>query len=42
MNKVLLDKENTQASIVISYFEEPFFNSGNAGLTLACLKCLEK
>jgi|TARA_Y100000310_G_scaffold345185_1_gene462472 DNA polymerase-3 subunit gamma/tau len=42
MCTVLLSKENTQASIAISMFEEPFFNSGRAGLTLACLKCLEK
>lgn len=36
MTSVLLSKDNLQAGIVIEFFEEHFFNSGKAGLTLAC------
>lgn len=36
MNSVLLGSADIQAAVVIEAFKEPFFNSGKAGLTLAC------
>ncbi len=42
MTSTLLNSEkgNTQASLCLTFFEEPFFNSGKAGLVLACYKCI--
>lgn len=36
MNSVLLNSGNSKAAIVIENFEESFYNSGKAGLSLAC------
>jgi len=36
MNSVLLKSQNNAAAAVIDCFSEPFYNSGRAGLTLAC------
>ena len=38
MNSVLLGSVNIQASIVLSMFQDPFYDSGKAGLTLASFK----
>jgi len=40
MNAVLLNSGNPNAAIIIEEFEEPFYHSGKAGLTLACFKCI--
>jgi len=41
MNKVLLGNSSAlhRAAIIIENFEEPFYNSGKPGLSLACYKC---
>lgn len=36
MNSVVMNSENDQAFIIIDFFKEPFYNSGRAGLSLAC------
>ena len=37
MNSVLLGgKQNARAALALEFFSEPFYNSGKAGLTLAC------
>jgi DNA polymerase-3 subunit gamma/tau len=40
MNSVLLKSSNQRAGICIECFEEPFYNSGRAGLTLACYQVI--
>lgn len=40
MNSVLLNSGKGQAAWVIECFEEPFYNSGKAGLTLACFQAI--
>lgn len=40
MNVVLLNSENPQAALIIDCFKDPFYNSGKAGLTLACYEVL--
>jgi DNA polymerase-3 subunit gamma/tau len=41
-NSVLLNKDNPVAAAIIYYFENSFFNSGKAGLTLACYEFIKK
>jgi len=41
-NKVLLGKDSKRAATIIKLFSEPFFNSGRAGLTLACYTLIMK
>lgn len=41
MNAVLLKgKENNRAGLVLEFFQEPFYNSGFPGLTLACYQSI--
>lgn len=41
MNAVLLSgKKSDRAALVLEYFSEPFYNTGKAGLTLACYQTL--
>lgn len=39
-NTILLKGKNGQAFIVMDEFEQPFYNSGKPGLTLACYKAI--
>ncbi len=41
-NSVLLKGGMKKAGIIIECFEEPFYNSGRAGLTLACYTAMEE
>jgi DNA polymerase-3 subunit gamma/tau len=41
MTSVLLKGSNKRAAVVMEQFSEPFYNSGKAGITLACYKTLE-
>lgn len=38
-NTVLLNNEDARSAEIIMRFSEPFYNSGKAGLTLACFEC---
>ena len=39
-NTILLKGKNPQAFVVMDEFEQPFYNSGKPGLTLACYKAI--
>jgi len=39
---VLLNGANTRAALVLSYFESPFYDSGKAGLVLACYNIMSE
>ena len=41
MHSVVLKSEDIQAFNIIDCFQEPFYNSGKAGLALACYECTQ-
>lgn len=41
-NTMLLNNGDTRAAEIILRFSEPFYNSGKAGLTLACFECTNR
>jgi DNA polymerase-3 subunit gamma/tau len=40
--KVLLDKGDEHSANIINEFKDPFYNSGRAGLVLACFACISE